>query len=283
MAIKLLVDSSTDISKVEAEKLGINMLSMFITFDGTDYLDGVDLLPEDFYKKLRESSVLPKTSQIVPARFEEAFAELTKDGDELLVITLSSKLSGTYASACAAAEGFGGKVCVVDSLNAAIGERLLAQYAMQLIERGTLSLQEIASELDEKKTRIRLYALLNTLEYLKKGGRISAATAIAGEVLSIKPIISVIDGEVKVVGKAMGARKGNMMLKGMYAKTNGADLALPYGMVYSGEDIQAVETNLKDCAKVFASDGEGVPAYAIGATIGTHVGPGVVGLAYFEK
>ena len=283
MAIKLLVDSSTDISKVEAEKLGIDMLSMFITFDGTDYLDGVDLLPEDFYKKLRESSVLPKTSQIVPARFEEAFEELTKEGDELLVITLSSKLSGTYASACTAAEGFGGKVCVVDSLNAAIGERLLAQYAMQLIERGTLTLQEIASELDEKKTRIRLYALLNTLEYLKKGGRISAATAIAGEVLSIKPIISVIDGEVKVVGKAMGARKGNMMLKGMYAKTNGADLALPYGMVYSGEDIQAVETNLKDCAKVFASDGEGVPAYAIGATIGTHVGPGVVGLAYFEK
>ena len=283
MAIKLLVDSSTDISKVEAEKLGIDMLSMFITFDGTDYLDGVDLLPEDFYKKLRESSVLPKTSQIVPARFEEAFEELTKEGDELLVITLSSKLSGTYASACTAAEGFGGKVCVVDSLNAAIGERLLVQYAMQLIERGTLTLQEIASELDEKKTRIRLYALLNTLEYLKKGGRISAATAIAGEVLSIKPIISVIDGEVKVVGKAMGARKGNMMLKGMYAKTNGADLALPYGMVYSGEDIQVVEANLKDCAKVFVSDGEGVPAYAIGATIGTHVGPGVVGLAYFEK
>ena len=282
MAIKLLVDSSTDISKTEAQSLGIDMISMMIMFDGVDYLDGVDLLPIEFYKKLRESEALPKTSQIVPARFEEAFEELTKNGDELLVITLSSKLSGTYASACSAAEGFGDKVRVVDSLNAAIGERLLAQYAMRLIESGD-SLDDIVEKLNAKKGRIRLYAVLGTLEYLKKGGRISAAVAIAGEMLSIKPIISVIDGEVKVVGKAMGARKGNIMLKNMVSKTQGADLSMPYGLVYSGEDKQAIESNLKEVAKLFAVEDKEVPEYIVGATIGTHVGPGVFGLAYFEK
>ena len=282
MAIKLLVDSSTDISKTEAQSLGIDMISMMIMFDGVDYLDGVDLLPIEFYKKLRESEALPKTSQIVPARFEEAFEELTKNGDELLVITLSSKLSGTYASACSAAEGFGDKVRVVDSLNAAIGERLLAQYAMRLIESGD-SLDDIVEKLNAKKGRIRLYAVLDTLEYLKKGGRISAAVAIAGEMLSIKPIISVIDGEVKVVGKAMGARKGNIMLKNMVSKTQGSDLSMPYGLVYSGEDKQAIESNLKEVAKLFAVEDKEVPEYIVGATIGTHVGPGVFGLAYFEK
>ena len=283
MAIKLMVDSASDISRADAEKLGITVLPLLINFDGVDYYDGVDITPTEFYGKLIESKALPKTSQITPFRFEEEMGKLTANGDEVLVITLSSKLSGTYAAAVQAAENFGGKVEVVDSLNAAIGERLLAEYALRLIEKGSLSLKALKAELDEKKKNVRLLALLDTLEYLKKGGRISAAVAFAGEILSLKPVIAVVDGEVKLVGKALGSRKGNNLLSALVEKTNGVDFTMPCGVVYSGTDKMVLEKYLKDSAKIWAEATDHLPKRIIGATIGTHVGPGAVGVAFFEK
>ena len=283
MAIKLMVDSASDISRADAEKLGITVLPLLINFDGVDYYDGVDITPTEFYEKLIESEALPKTSQITPFRFEEEMGKLTANGDEVLVITLSSKLSGTYAAAVQAAENFGGKVEVVDSLNAAIGERLLAEYALRLIEKGGWSLKALKAELDEKKKNVRLLALLDTLEYLKKGGRISAAVAFAGEILSLKPVIAVVDGEVKLVGKALGSRKGNNLLSALVEKTNGVDFTMPCGVVYSGTDKMVLEKYLKDSAKIWAEATDHLPKRIIGATIGTHVGPGAVGVAFFEK
>lgn len=283
MAIKLMVDSASDISRADAEKLGITVLPLLINFDGVDYYDGVDITPAEFYEKLIESEALPKTSQITPFRFEEEMGKLTANGDEVLVITLSSKLSGTYAAAVQAAEKFGGKVEVVDSLNAAIGERLLAEYALRLIEKGGLSLKALKAELDEKKKNVRLLALLDTLEYLKKGGRISAAVAFAGEILSLKPVIAVVDGEVKLVGKALGSRKGNNLLSALAEKSNGIDFTMPCGVVYSGTDKTVLEKYLKDSAKLWAEATDHLPKHIIGATIGTHVGPGAVGVAFFEK
>lgn len=283
MAMKLMVDSAADISKAEAEKLGITMIPMLITFDSEDYYDGVDISAVEFYEKLVESDTLPKTSQITPFRFEEAMAELTKNGDELVVITLSSKLSGTYAAAVSAAEKFGDKVVIVDSLNAAIGERLLAEYALRLIQEGKLGLKELEKELNEKKKRIRLMALLGTLEYLKKGGRISAAVAFAGEILSLKPVVAVVEGEVKLIGKALGSRKGNNLLNTLVEKSNGIDFSMPYGVVYSGMEKTMLDKYVKDSSKLWAHATDRVPEYIIGATIGTHVGPGAVGVAFFEK
>ena len=179
MAIKLLVDSSSDIDRKEARSLGIHMISMSIQFGETEYLDGVDLTKRKFFEKLIESNELPKTSQINSFQFGEQFASLTEDGSELLVITLSSRLSGTYLSAVQAAEDFPGKVFVVDSLNASIGERILVQYAIRLIKEG-LSMKALVKKLEEAKHNIRLMALLGTLEYLQKGGRISAVTAASG-------------------------------------------------------------------------------------------------------
>lgn len=283
MAIKLMVDSASDISRADAEKLGITVLPLLINFDGVDYYDGVDITPTEFYEKLIESEALPKTSQITPFRFEEEMGKLTANGDEVLVITLSSKLSGTYAAAVQAAEKFGGKVEVVDSLNAAIGERLLAEYALRLIKKGGWSLKALKAELDEKKKNVRLLALLDTLEYLKKGGRISAAVAFAGEILSLKPVIAVVDGEVKLVGKALGSRKGNNLLSALAEKSNGIDFTMPCGVVYSGTDKTVLEKYLKDSAKLWAEATDHLPKHIIGATIGTHVGPGAVGVAFFEK
>ncbi|MBQ8885955.1 MAG: DegV family protein [Clostridia bacterium] len=282
MAIKLIIDSAADIHKTEAEKMGLIMLPMVISFGDEEYFDGVNLTPAEFYEKLIESDVLPKTSQISPYRFEEEFNRLTKNGDELIVITISSKLSGTFEAARSAAEKFAGKVHVIDSLNAAVGERLLGEYALRLIGQG-MNAAQIVSELEAKKKKIRLMAVLGTLEYLKKGGRISKAVAFAGEMLSLKPVIAVVDGEVKLVGKALGSKKGNNLLTRLVQEAGGIDFSMPYGTIWSGLDKSMLDKYIADSAPLWANHTSQVPAYMLGGTIGTHVGPGAVGVAFFEK
>ena len=179
MAVKLVVDSASDIDLKEAEALGIHMIPMSIQFGDKTYQDGVDLSRVEFFEKLIESSELPTTSQINMFQFEECFSKLTADGSEVVVITLSSKLSGTYAGAVSAARSFPGKVFVVDSMNVCIGERILIQHGIRLLKEG-IPAGELAERLENERGRIKLMALLGTLEYLQKGGRISAATPGAG-------------------------------------------------------------------------------------------------------
>ena len=197
MAVKLVVDSASDIDLKEAEALGVHMIPMSIQFGDKTYADGIDLSGTAFFEKLIESSELPTTSQITMFQFEECFTELTADGSEVVVITLSSKLSGTYAGAVSAARSFPGKVFVVDSLNVCIGERILIQYAVRLLKEG-LTAKELEERLLGARKRIKLMALLGTLEYLQKGGRISAAVAMSGAVLHIKPVISIEDPLLKL-------------------------------------------------------------------------------------
>lgn len=279
--IRIAVDSASDINEAEAKRLGVEMIPMIIGFGREEYFDGVDLLPHTFYEKLIESDELPKTSQISPFRFEEAFEKWTENGDEVVLITISSKLSGTYQGAKRAAEKYGDKVFVVDSMNACIGERLLCQYGIRLVQEGR-SAREIAQTLDRVKSKINVMAMLNTLEYLKKGGRISAAVAFAGELLSIKPVVAVVDGEIKLVGKAMGSKKGNNLLNSLVAK-KGIDFTMPYGVVWSGLNDTLLQKYLRDSSSLWAEHTEEVPAYMIGSTIGTHVGPNAIGVAFFEK
>ncbi len=282
MSVKIIVDSASDISKTEAEALGLIMLPMIVSFKGEDYFDGETLLPKQFYEKLIESDSLPKTSQISPFRFEEAYEDVVKGGDECVVITISSKLSGTYLSAKQAAENFKDKVFVVDSLNACVGERLLVQYALRLKEEG-LSASEIAEKLNEQKGRINVMAMLDTLEYLKKGGRISSAVALVGEMLSLKPVIAVADGEVKMIGKARGSKNGNNLLNSLVERRGGIDFSMPYGVVYSGLNNDVLKKYLRDSAKLYNEDTSVIPEYIIGCTIGTHVGPNAIGVAFFAN
>lgn len=280
--IKLIVDSASDISKQEAERLGVIMLSMQVRFGEEEFLDGVNLSPKQFYDRLIESSELPKTSQINPYAFEQEYEKIVSLGDEAIVITISSKLSGTYRSACEAAKNYQGKIFVVDSLNACIGERLLCQYALRLIADGKTA-SEIAEELNKVKSKINLMAMLNTLKYLKKGGRISAVTAFAGEVFSIKPVVGIVNGEVKMIGKAMGSKKGNNLLNSLVEKKGGIDFSMPYGVVWSGTDDTVLKKYVIDSAHLWENHTDNVPAYMIGSTIGTHIGPGAIGVAFFEK
>lgn len=192
--IKILIDSASDIDLEEATKKGIYLIPIEVTFKEESYLDGINLSHKDFFEKLIENDELPKTSQINPYRFEEKFRELTEDGSEVICITLSSKLSNTYNNALLAAKKFKNQVYVIDSLNASIGERILCEYATCLVENGDLTASEIVKRLEEKKNHIELLAVVGTLKYLKKGGRISSVVAFTGELLSIKPVISIMNG-----------------------------------------------------------------------------------------
>ena len=280
MSVKIMIDSASDINEQEAKELGFLFMPIQVRLGEEEYMDGVDLLPEDFYNKLVASKEMPQTSLINSFRWNEAFENAIKNGDEVIAITLSSKISGTFNAAVEASKSFEGKVFVIDSLNAALGERLLGLYALELAKKN-LSAKEIASLLNEQKTKIRLYAVIDTLKYLKKGGRISATTAFFGEMLSIKPIVSVIDGKVEVIGKVKGNKKGNQYIISKTVEAGGIDFEMPFGVLYSGNDKSNVEKFLEESKSIF--DGKQPTNYCLGCTIGTHIGPGAVGIAFFSK
>ena len=222
--IHLITDSASDISQEDANRLGIKVLPMIITIDEKEYKDGIDITKQEFYEKLIECDELPKTSQINPYRFIDEFEKLK--GEEAIVILMSKELSGTYQSACLASQDFP-NVHVINSNNVAIGEKILVILAHDLIKQGK-SAKEVVNIIEEKKNDVCLIALLDTLEYLKKGGRISSTTAFIGEVLSIKPVIEIRDGKVAMKGKARGSKNANNKLREFIASYNGIDFSLPY-------------------------------------------------------
>ena len=282
MAVKFIVDSACDILPEEAKEFGIIHLPLKVLFGENEYADSVDLSHEEFYEKLVESDVLPKTSQVPPADFEDAYRKVTEENNEAIVITVSGKLSGTYQSAMIAQEDFEGKVFVVDSENVAIGERILVYRGLEYAKMG-LKASEIADKLNEDKKKIRLMALLDTLEYLKKGGRISSAVAFAGGLLSIKPVVAVENGEVSLIGKARGSKQGNNLLRELVAKSKGIDFEKPFSLAYSGLSDKLLKKYIEDSAELWKGHTENLPIYTIGCAIGTHVGPGAIAVAFFEK
>ena len=285
MSIKLIIDSACDISKKEADELGVYFVPMEIQFGEDFFYDGVNITPHEFYEKLLSCKELPKTSQITPYRFEQVYKEVVNNGDDAIVITISSKLSGTYLNAVKASQDkdiFNGHIYVIDSLNACMGQRLLILYALDLIKQNK-PIAEIVSILNEVKHKIKVIAVLDTLKYLKMGGRISSFVAFSGTVLSIKPLIEVIDGEVKVVGKAHGFKNGKAMINKIAEKEGKIDFTMPYCAVYSGFDDGITKTYLTEPDHPFGDKVNTVPIYPIGSTIGTHIGPGVVGISYFVK
>ncbi|NCB33118.1 MAG: DegV family protein [Erysipelotrichia bacterium] len=282
MAIRLITDSASDITEETRRRLGIRVLPLSVTFGSETFMSGVNLTPDDFYNKLIESDSLPITSQVTPVQWTEAFSEIIAAGDTPLAITLSSRLSGTYQSACFAARELGGRAYVVDSMNACLGETILIEHASRLIEKG-MNIDEICTELNQSKSRIRVIALLDTLEYLKKGGRISAASAAVGELLSLKPVIAVVDGEVKAIGKARGSKSGNNFLKELIRKDGGFNFDMPFSLAYSGLDMTLMNKYISDSSDIWKGHVDTLPMIHIGPTIGTHVGPGTVAVAWFSK
>lgn len=280
MKVRIITDSAADLPAPFRPE--VTVLPMAITFGEEQYLDGVDLTHRQFYEKLIEGDVLPATSQINPAQFEEAFRQAAEAGETVVAVVVSSKLSGTFQSACIAAEEFPGRVFVVDSENATIGEQILVQRALALMDQG-LDAAAVAGRLEEEKKDICLVALLDTLEYLKRGGRISSSAALVGGLLSVKPVVAVEHGEVVMLGRARGSKNGSNLLVQEIRKTRGVDFERPYLLGYTGLEDSLLQKYIADSAALWAEHTDALPVGTVGGTIGAHVGPGAVAVAFFQR
>ena len=277
--VNIIVDSTADITEDVKERLTVVPLTL--RFGDEEYIEGVTIQKKEFYQKLIESDVLPKTSQAAPADFEDVFEKIVAAGESAVVITLSSKLSGTWQSAMIAAREYEDSVYVVDSRNVAIGAAILAKLALRLVDEG-MGAREITERLEKEREKICLIAMLDTLEYLKKGGRISAAAAFAGGVLSIKPVVCIRDGEIVILGKARGSKQGNNLLVSEIRKTGGIDFTKPILLGYTGLDDTLLQKYIEDSKALWEEGISSLETTMIGSVIGTHAGPGAVAVAFFS-
>lgn len=280
MKLRIITDSASDL--IPPYRPGLTVLPLTVLFGERAYQDGVDLDHKQFYELLIESDALPTTSQPTPAQFEDAFRTAVEAGETVVCVTLSSKLSGTHQSACIAAGEFSpGQVYVVDSLNVSIGEAILIHRAFQLADRG-LDAPAMVRALEKERSQVRLVALLDTLEYLKRGGRLSASAALVGGLLGIKPVIAVEDGQVKVLGKARGSKNGSNLLIQEIGKAGGIDFDRPYCLGYTGLSDDILQKYIADSKELWEGKTDQLPISTIGGAIGTHVGPGAIGVAFFQ-
>ena len=279
MSVKFIVDSTADLLPEIAGQ--VQIVPLTIRFGDREYIDGVTIDSKKFYEMLIESDELPTTSQANPGVFADAFAESVAAGHEVVCVTCSAKLSGTHQSAVIAAEEFPGKVFVVDSQSIALGSAILTEYALELQDKG-LSAEEIAWKLLQKREKVRLIAMLDTLEYLKKGGRISKTVAFAGGMLNIKPVICIENGEIKVLGKARGSRQGNNLLVQEIQKAGGVDFRKPLLLGYTGLSDTLLQKYIADSTALWEGRVEQLPVRIVGSVVGTHVGPGAVAVAFFS-
>ena len=287
MTVRIITDSASDITAADIAAAGnpaLTVLPLSVTFGQTTYEDGVDLTHRRFYELLVEGDDLPMTGQVNPYAFEQAIAQAREAGEEVVVITLSGKLSGTNASAMTAAAAFEDGVYVVDSKSVTVGERILVDYALRLVGEG-LGAADIACALEQAREDIHVVGLLDTLEFLRRGGRIPASAAALGKLLSIKPAITITDGVVELLGKARGSKNGRNLLTQQVEAAGGIDFSMPIELAYAGLDDSLLRKYVEDSRHIWEGHValDDLPVHTVGATIGTHVGPGAIALAFFKQ
>lgn len=279
MKTRIIVDSTADLMPGYKEQ--VRVVPLTVHFGDQEYIDGVTIDHKTFYEKLVEEDTLPTTSQATPDAFAKEFEEAKQAGESCVVITLSGKLSGTCQSASIAAADYE-NVYVVDSGNASVGGGILTELALQLRDEG-LSASEIAARLDAEKQHIVTVALVDTLEYLKRGGRISKSLAFAGTMLQIKPVLAVTDGEIQLLGKARGSKMGNNLLAQEIQKAGGVDFSRPVLLGYTGLSDALLQKYIEDSRWLWADHAETLRYTTIGSVIGTHAGPGAVAVSFFKQ
>lgn len=279
--IRILTDSASDILPAEAEQLGVTVIPLNVTLeDGTVLRDGVDMTPSAYYEILAGCRKLPTTSQPSPELFENFFLEAAAAGDEVIGIFLSHALSGTYQCAKLAADMANvDNVLFVDSGHVCLSEALLVRLAVQLRDSGKTAGQ-IAAILEHAKEHLHLVAAIDDLKYLRKGGRLPAAVAVAGGMLGIKPLITIQDGKVAMAGKARGLPGAYVALFKKVEEMGGISSAFPAlaGYTVSPREVTPIQTYLRDNLQQ-----EDLLVRQIGCVIGTHAGPGAFGIAFFDK
>ena len=280
MSVRIIVDSTADLNEAIAHRLTVVPLT--VHFGDEEYVDGVTITHKEFYEKLIESDVLPHTSQATPAAFEAVFEEVVAAGDTAVVLTLASELSGTYQSATIAAADYPGNIFVVDTTTAAIGAGILAELALRLVDEG-LSAEAIARRIEAERENLCVIAMLDTLEYLKRGGRISKTVVFAGGLLAIKPVVCLKDGEIVILGKARGSKQGNNLLVSAIQNVGGVDFDKPLLLGYTGLSDLLLQKYIEDSKALWEEGADELHTTVIGSVIGTHAGPGAVAVAFFKK
>ncbi len=275
--VRIITDSGSDFPTPYPENLTV--IPLTIHFGDEEYRDGVTIDHKTFYEKLTSGNQLPTTSLVSPGDFADAFRTAREAGETVVAVVLSSKLSGTYQSAVLAAGDFD-NVYVVDSLNATVGQQILVNYALELAAQG-LSASRIAQELEQARGHVNLLGMPDTLEYLQRGGRISKTAAVLGGVLSIKPVLRLIDGVVVMIGKARGSKSGNNYLIQEVTRS-GIDFSKPLCLGYTGLSDALLQRYIEDSRPLWEGKIDALPISTVGATIGTHVGPGAIIVAFFD-
>jgi DegV family protein with EDD domain len=279
MKIRIIVDSTADIMPEYKDR--VRIVPLTVHFGEEEYIDGVDINHNTFYQKLIESDVLPTTSQANPEAFAKEYEDAKKANETCIVLALSSKLSGTYQSARIAAADYD-NVYVIDAETIAIGTAILTELAFRYIDQG-LDVKTVVEKIEEEKKKIIIVALVDTLEYLHKGGRLSKSVTVAGAVLNIKPVLSVIGGDINALGKAMGSKRGNNMLTQEIEKAGGVDFSKPVLLGYSGISDALLLKYIEDNRPLWENELDEVRYTCIGSVIGTHAGPGAIAVAFFKK
>ena len=277
--VKILTDSSCDLSPSRCEELGVELLPITVNFGEESFRANIDITNDQFYERLAAASELPKTAQITPAFFQEKFKEYKESGDQVVCLFISSMMSGTLQSARLAKNLIGAdKIYLPDTLNVTFALGLLVEEAVKMRDRG-LDAAEIAQEVEKLVPRVRLWALIDDLKYLKMGGRLSATSALVASILGICPIITLENGLVEVVGKARGKKAAFKFMQNMVEKEPiSGDFAVTIGHAAVPKtrddfmDFMSAELKRRQVLKL-----------DIGSIVGTHTGPGACGLAYIRK
>ena len=279
IAIRIFTDSTCDLSIEDQARLNIHVVPLTVHFSEESYLDGLEITNEQFYDKLDNSAALPTTSQVTPQAFIDAFKEYLDAGDEIVGIFISSEISGTYHSACIAKETLTvGHLYIVDSRSATMSLALLLSEAAKCRDAGC-SAEYIAEHVTMLSQKVRFLAAVNTLKYLRKGGRVSATTAVIGEFLGMKPIVSMIDGKVTSVGKARGMPEA---LKAILQKTLTDVPDSRYGAAFAHSCAPELVEQAVSCMREPLKLVDWLTC-SISSVIGTYAGRGAVGFAYIAR
>ena len=278
--VKIICDSLSDIPKELIEKYDIHIVPLSVIFDDKEYVDGVDITKEEFYRMLRESDKLPKTSQVTYMSFKNTFDKYINEGRTILYIGGSSEASGTYQSAIMAKNDIDETIYTFDSLNLSIGAGCIVIAAAKMAAKGE-SVDVILENLKGLKADISVLFTVDTLEYLQKGGRVSLAKATIGNMLNIKPILGIEDGGVKSISQGRGKKQVVSKIIDLIKEQFGNDLTNKRVIIGYGDSETDFELLYKKIKEEFKL--EEVYTVNIGSCITAHSGPSILGIACSGK
>lgn len=284
--VAIVTDTASDITEEQAQEWGVRLVRLKVVFKDGAYSCGTEMTSHQFYERLLEDNEIPTTSQPSPAEFQEVFSEELAAGRDIVYLGISSKLSGTFQSACTARATFTAeeqeKIHLFDTLNLCISQLLLVRVAVSMRDSGKTA-QMIMDTVERLAPRVRLVAMFDTLEYVAKGGRLPAGVAKAGKWLNIKPVIGCEKGKVAMLGLAKGSKNGKNMIHKALKKYGPAEHDRPFQFGYTGLSDAKLVKYLKDNEELYGTYSEDLPINLVGPTIGTHVGAGAIAFAYISQ